>query len=195
MLLASIVLSVRLYHRGRDEGRARPAWLRPVVITVIGAGFAAWLGLRSTPAWRSDAWGLPDRTTDTFLRTVGDRPGVLLTAGSMHLVQLATRRPVLLDGGAMDALTYVPAAAPSTERVLADVYGIRLTAPPFSPSAATGELDDEAGRELWELRTLQEWQAVCRVYGVTDIVTPDDWRLHLPEVARGDAWVLYAVPR
>ena len=40
-----------------------------------------------------------DRTNDVFFGQVAAGHGLLLTAGDLHLIQLTTRRPVLLDGG------------------------------------------------------------------------------------------------
>jgi hypothetical protein len=60
-----------------------------------------------------------DRTNDCT-GTRGAGHGLLLTAGDMHLVQLQTRRPVLLDGGGLDRLPYSIAAAPQMVAILRD---------------------------------------------------------------------------
>ena len=71
---------------------------------------------------RSD-FSLLDRTNDPFLAEVAaDRTGLIATGGSLRLVQLRTRRPVLLDGGSLDTLPYAPEGGPAMDRILRDVY-------------------------------------------------------------------------
>ena len=71
-----------------------------------------------------------DRTNDPFFAAVAaEREGFVLTAGSYQLVQLYTRRPVLLCG-ALDTLPYAPESGPAMENILRDVYGADLLNPP-----------------------------------------------------------------
>ena len=66
-----------------------------------------------------------DRTNDPFYQAVAaDRRGLTVTAGSFQLVQLYTRRPVLIDSGALDTMVYAPEGGPATARIVTDVYGI-----------------------------------------------------------------------
>ncbi len=136
---------------------------------------------------------LADRTTSEVFAAAAGRTGLLLTASNIHLAQLKTRRPVLVDGAAIDGLAYVPEAAPATERILREVYGIDLLAPPFSPRSAVGSVPADTGKRLWEDRTAADWVTLGHRFGVTDVLTFADWRLHLPEVARADGFVLYAI--
>ena len=73
--------------------------------------------------------GLLERSV-TSPRLPPRQNGLLLTGGSLHLIQFRTRRPVLLDGGGLDALPYAPESGPEMQRVLLDVYGIDLLNPP-----------------------------------------------------------------
>lgn len=137
-----------------------------------------------------------DRTfeSDDALLTAARRPGLLLTAGGMHLVQLRTRRAVLLDGGALDAVNYVPRAAPEMVRILQRVYGVDFFHPTGALALAhTGALDAETGRDLWEARTPGDWRAIGAEFGVTDVLTPADWSLTLPVIARSTSFVLYSI--
>jgi hypothetical protein len=50
-----------------------------------------------------------DRTNDPlFAPMAAETEGVALSAGSYQLVQLYTRRPMLIDGGGIDTVTYAP---------------------------------------------------------------------------------------
>jgi hypothetical protein len=120
--------------------------------------------------------------------------GMLLTASNIRATQLRTRRPVLLEGPALNQLPYVPESGPSMNRVLRRVYGEDLLAakPPDSPRG--GGLDRESGRELWEAREPHEWQALAREFGFTQIVTYSTWKLKLPLVAREEKLSLYTIP-
>ena len=121
-------------------------------------------------------------------------PGLLLTASNIHLAQSEDRRGVLVDGGAIDGLAHVPEAVPLPS-ASPEVYGIDLLAPPFPPRSAVGALPIETGKQLWEARSAADWAIVGDRFGVTDVLTFADWRLHLPEVARADGFVLYAISR
>jgi hypothetical protein len=126
------------------------------------------------------------------LASIRDRPGLLLTAGDLHLIQGVTRRPVVLDGGALDFLPYVPKAAPVTDRVLRELYDSSLTIeiPDFSPD---GTLPPDVARHAWETRLLHEWRVLADRWRFTDIVTPNDWQLQLPLVARDGELAVWTV--
>ena len=56
---------------------------------------------------------------------------------------------------------------------------------------------DEVARAAWPhtrmIRTPGDWQIIMREFGVTDIVTPADWRLNLPVIATSDNYALYGI--
>ena len=135
-----------------------------------------------------------DRTNDPLLATAAARGGLLLTAGDLHLIQAATRRPVLLDGGAIDTLVYVPAAAGSADRIATVVYGQPLTEPAPDDWGADGAFPPWLGQQLWSDRTPDEWAAIGLEFGITDILTPADWTLQLPRVVSDDRYVLWTIP-
>ena len=57
-----------------------------------------------------------DRTNDLFFAAVAaETEGVVLTGGSYQLVQLYTHRPVLIDGGGLDTVTYAPETGPAMQ--------------------------------------------------------------------------------
>jgi hypothetical protein len=112
---------------------------------------------------------------------------LLLTSGTMQLIQLWTRRPVLLDAGALDEMAYVPQAAPQVDRILRAVYGIDTSRLPDS-------FDAHTARALWEERTVAEWQRIGHQFGVTDVLTYEGWALKLPVVARSSGFTLYGIP-
>ncbi len=135
-----------------------------------------------------------DRRTDALLRETAARPGLLLTAANLHLIQAATRRPVLIDGGALDALVYVPQGANVSERILRRVYDVTLTQPGSIEAGSDGALPEWLGETTWPERTLDEWQAIRGLFGVTDILTDSAWSLRLPLVARDDRLALWHIP-
>ena len=68
-----------------------------------------------------------DRTNDVFFADVAARQGVLLLAGDLRLIQLRTRRPVLLDAGALDTVMYSLETGAAMQRMLRDIYGLDLS--------------------------------------------------------------------
>ena len=86
--------------------------------------------------------------------------GLLLTGGDLHLVQLRTRRPVLLDGGGLDALPYAIESAPEMDRILREVYGVDLLSPP-EEARFRGSIPPEFTRAVWQSYTREQWEALA----------------------------------
>lgn len=116
--------------------------------------------------------------------------GLLLLGTDMNKMQLYTRRPVLLDPGALDMLPYAPEGGPEFERILRDAYGIDFF---NSPGSAT--LGIEPTKTLWQSWTLADWQRIRNEFNVTQVLTSADWILQLPELRR-TSWghILYQIP-
>jgi hypothetical protein len=131
---------------------------------------------------------------DPVVRALRAGSGMVLVGSDINFIQAWTRRPVLLRGESIDVFAYAPEAAPAVATILARVYGIDFHSPP-AEARRRGGLGRDSGRELWESRTLDDWIAVTREFGVTEIVTWNDWRLRLPLAARGQELNLYRVPR
>jgi hypothetical protein len=167
--------------------RVRPAVVRTlaVALTVVVV-----LGVIQFPARATS--DVQDRTSEAFYRQVASRPGMLLTAFQLHLIQAPTRRAVLLDGLALDTLLYVPQAAPETDRILRRVYGTSLAASQRAHAGAI--LDEESNRSLWENRSADEWRALALEFGFTDILAYSTWTLQLPRVTEQADLTLYTVP-
>jgi hypothetical protein len=190
-----------------------------LLAAVIGIGIVKWLALRrgagmvraGTIALMTAAAGLSlltglerdrvgrvsllhDRTNDRLFGLAARESGMLLTGGDLHLIQLRTRRPVLLDSGGLDALPYTLEAAPATDRILRDVYGIDLFRPP-EEARGEGRVPIQANRLVWEAYRLARWQEIATKYGVTQVMAPADWQLQLPIIAAGQGMVLYTIPK
>src|SRR6185436_11550308 len=65
-----------------------------------------------------------DRTNDRVYGMLGIGHGLVATGGDLHLIQLRTRRPVLIDGGGLDGLPYALEPSALSARILRDVYDI-----------------------------------------------------------------------
>lgn len=128
-----------------------------------------------------------------LIQTASSRPGTILTAGNLHLIQLVTRRPVLLDGGALDIFPYILDTAPRFNEILRDVYGLDVFIAPAAGSRNLG-VASYSHQLLWERRGLDEWLKIRYKFGVTDILTPDTWSLSLPLIAKGSKLKLYTIP-
>ena len=134
-----------------------------------------------------------DRTNEALFAAAARGSGLLLTGGDLHLVQLRTRRPVLIDGGGLDGLAYSLEAGPAMDRILREVYGIDLFNPP--PEArGWGRIPSRANRAIWEHYSRQKWLEIGRAYRVTEVLTEADWPLDLPIVAQNRWYLLYRIP-
>lgn len=184
--------------RSGAETSAAPAarpWSRGGPISGAARGLTLGvLAVSAVATWRlSSPTVFRDRTNDPFFAAVAAEPqGVVLTGGSFHLVQLYTRRPVLLDGGALDTVSYAPEAGPATERILRDVYGIDYFNP---PRAVTGAfIPHSITKPVWEGTSREKWRAIGRTYGVRQVLTRAGWTLDLPMTAETGSLRLFRIP-
>ncbi len=137
---------------------------------------------------------LANYNNDPVYAAASKHPGMLLTASRLRAGQLKTRRPVLLEGAALNQLPYVPASGPEMNRILKSVYGDDLFLPRPPGWKTNGGLGVASGRALWERRTVTDWQNIAAEFGVTDVMTYADWKLKLPVVARTTDATLYRIP-
>jgi hypothetical protein len=119
--------------------------------------------------------------------------GILLTGGSLDLIQLKTRRPVLLNGGGLDGLPYAPESGPAVERILRDVYAIDFFNPPEA-ARGRGAVPSAINQAAWEKFSVEKWQQVRQAYGVTEVLTPADWQMPLKLIAGDPSHRLYQLP-
>jgi hypothetical protein len=134
-----------------------------------------------------------DRTNDVFFADVAARPGVLLVAGDLHLIQLRTRRPVLLDTGALDTVMYSLETGAAMQRMLREIYGLDLFNPP-PDAVGAGRIPALSHRETWEGYSPETWRAIRRDFGVTQVLAYADWALQLPVASQSRRLLLYDIP-
>jgi hypothetical protein len=170
---------------------ARSTW--PATLHVLALVLAGSAGAYTTLIFRGHAFEFEDRTNTPFFEQLAAGRGVLLTGGDLYLVQLRTRRPVLLNGGALDTVVYTPESVPAANRILLDVYGIDLLKPP-TDARGGGIIPPETNRGNWERYSLERWQAIGTVYDVADVLTPGDWELAIPLIAADHGLRLYRIP-
>jgi hypothetical protein len=131
---------------------------------------------------------------DPVIAAARRETGMLLVVPRLGLVQLHTRRPVLMNGEAMNQLTYVPASGPPMNEIVKRVYGDDLLAPRPAGWQNWGGLMPHSGYELWQRRSTADWQRLGREFGFTGILTGPEWDLALPVVDADETWLLYRVP-
>jgi hypothetical protein len=134
-----------------------------------------------------------DRTNDVFFADVAAREGVLLLAGDLRLIQLRTRRAVLLDAGALDTVMYSLETGAAMQRMLRDIYGLDLANPP-PDAVGAGRIPALSHRDTWERYPLEKWQAIRREFGVTQVLAYGDWALQLPVASQSRRLLLYDIP-
>ena len=157
------------------------------------AVFAVWmlrLMVDPTPFLRDLRYR--DRVRDHVYAAAAEGSGLLATGGDLHLIQLRTRRPVLIDGGGLDGLAYAADTGPAMARLLLDVYGVDFFNPP--EGRGRGTIPRETSRAVWESYSQERWGEIKRRYGVTEVVALIDWRLDLPLVAESWDLRLYRIP-
>jgi hypothetical protein len=183
----AIVLALAVASR-RPERASSAGWLRVgTTAALIGAVAVAY----RVPA--RGAHIFIDRTNNVVLSAAAAGPGLLLTAGDAHLMQLRTRRPMLVDTGALDTIPYTPGSGPVLDRILRDIYGVDLFEPP-PEVRGEGRLLERSHKRAWEESSREKWREIRARYRVSQVLTPAGWQLDLPIVAGDRRYLLYALP-
>jgi len=182
--------------RGADAGVVLDPPSMPAVLASLRTALLGVLVLYAVPALQSReprALFFRDRTHDPVFAAAAAGDGLLLTGGTLHLIQLRTRRPVLLDGGGLDGLAYALEAGPAMNRILRDVYAVDLLNPP-EEGRWTGSIPPATNRRAWERYSRRRWEEIRRTYNVTQVLTEGEWVLDLPVVAQTQDFRLYEIP-
>jgi hypothetical protein len=187
LLAATLVAIVAVWLSNGRASAASRVLRAATVVVMVWAGREAWRLSGPTP------FTFLDRTNDPVFQQLSKGTGVLVTGGNLHLIQLRTRRPVLLDGGALDGLPYALEAGPQMDRILRDVYSIDLFNPP-EEARYTGSVPSQHNRTAWEGFTAEKWQAIAHQYGVSQVVTPGYWDLKLPVAGQNRTVTVYDIP-
>jgi len=137
---------------------------------------------------------LTDRTNDDFYLKISQREGLLLVNSEFSLIQLRTRRPILADMASPNFFTYAPEAVIGFNDLLLKIYGINLLEAPAIENQHK-EIPSQFYKELWEKRTMEQWQEIRNKFGVSDILTNPDWILSLPVVVKSSDGILYEIPQ
>jgi hypothetical protein len=175
---------------------------RQVLLRWRAASFVtalASIGLLSVAvSQRADAgWQLLRKVEDdpVLLAARRESSNMLLVVPRLCLVQLRTRRPVLLNGEAMNQITYVPASGPAMNHIVKRIYGDDILVPRPSSWQNWGGLMQHSGYQLWESRDPATWKELAREFGFTNVLTGPEWKLQLPVVARSKTLILYGLPK
>jgi uncharacterized membrane protein len=203
VLVASVTMLVKLFLFLRSKyGVSKPYGLYLAKgMTCLGLIAAIiMVGVETYNGWRYNQYSryewltndLRDRTNDPLFARAYKGKGMLLTCADLYLIQLRTRRPVLIEGGALDNLPYAPAAGPEMEKILREVYGIDFFNPP-DEAKRRAMIPVYYTKPIWEARSPAEWYALRERFGVTDVMAYADWKLALPEIARNERLVLYQI--
>jgi hypothetical protein len=183
----------RLWSLYKLSGWGRPLFGITLVVMVIISGLVL---LKSYKVWTIRKDSLRDWTNDSFWTEVSLAKGMILSGSNIGLVQLRTRRPVLLDGHELGQLPYTmnSGAWIQTAHILLDIYGVDvLDPPPEIREKRPGALLHDTGKALWESRQPTDWLRIGQEYGVTHILTYLNWELRLPRVESNDRFILYKI--
>jgi hypothetical protein len=187
---ALLVAVVSRWSVSRDAPAVSPG--RSPAATIAWLASLGFVAASAVLTWRLYApAAFTDRTNDPlFAAAAADQHGMLLTAGTFHLVQLRTRRPVLFDGGGVDELNYAAEGGPEMERILREVYGIDFFKP--APESAGSGINGFT-KPIWEGYSRDKWMRIARDFGVSQVMTPADWTLDLPMAIEHEGLRLYRI--
>jgi hypothetical protein len=174
-------------------GAAMGAMAAVNAVRIVLAAAVVWVAAGPAHAVDEHNTIFRDRTNDLLFRSTSRGEGLLLTGGDLHLIQLRTRRPVLLEGGGLDGLAYALEAAPAMDRILREVYGIDLFNPP-EEARHRGTVPPAFNRDVWQGYGAERWREIKAEYNVRQVLVPSDWALALPIAAQSRRYLLYDIP-
>jgi hypothetical protein len=79
------------------------------------------------------------------------------------------------------------------QRMLRDIYGLDLFNPP-PDAVGAGRIPPLAHRKTWEGYSREQWSAIRRRFGVTQVLAYGDWTLQLPVASQSRRLLLYDIP-
>lgn len=190
LLALSVVVVGVLYAPLPATLDRKPRQIHPVFPVFSLAVLAALISMLVSAPQPFSPW-----TDREIWDTAREGEGLLITSGNQHTIQVRTRRPLLLNVGALDQIVQVPASGPAAARDLEAVYGINLFDPPEDIRAGRpGSLLPESSRDVFESRTREEWADIARRYGATQVLTDAAWTLDLAVAEGNETWTLYTLP-
>jgi hypothetical protein len=198
-IAAYAALAILLFATSRERTLLQPVTrhlrAQPLLLSIplwLGiAGIAASTATTAVRGFDVRLARLRDHTIDRVLGAASRRDGLLLVAPRIPTPQLITRRPVLLDPGALDMLPYALAGGPAVERSLRIGYGVEFFEPPAA-SLHEARLPPEFVQPIWEARTAAQWSDVATALGVTDVLVPASWKLQgIPLIEQNQLYALY----
>lgn len=177
---------------GSQSNRISRRMIAGLAAILLAGGAAVLLFSSRTPsAFRPHQFG--DPSDRSLFSTAAAAPGLLLAPIDEPLVQLRTRRPVLVDAGSFDTVPYALEGAPETDRIFREVYGFDIFHPP--DVIRTDEASSvDFNRGVWEAYSTDRWRTIRRDWNVTQVLVPVDWRLALPAIAASTHYCLYMIP-
>jgi hypothetical protein len=111
--------------------------------------------------------------------------GVSLTApGTSNVALQGLGLPIYLHTeNGIDFVPYIPELADDVAQAIEELYGVDFASPSSETACGCVPNLDEI-RIAWESRSVIEWVALSQKFGFRNVVTPDDWDLHLSATFR-----------
>ena len=142
--------------------------------------------LMSVPLSKESWTVFHDPRNGSFWNALSKEPGMLLTSPGVSLVQLRTRRPVLLDIASIDGLPYALQSGPLMNTILKEIYDGDL----FSSG---GSIVPDSSQPNWESKSPEAWKKLGQKFGFSQILTTSEWHLKLSINTQNDDYTLYQI--
>lgn len=130
--------------------------------------------------------------TNKFFKLVSEEGAPIISCPNCRHVQYLTKNPILIEVDTMDDLSYFPAASSRFNEILKNIYGYGFEDRP-SEWGDTVHIPENAIKELWEKRTLEEWKTLSKSYEFKGIITPKEWNLSIGLTYEGSRYNYYRI--
>jgi hypothetical protein len=120
---------------------------------------------------------------------------VLVSPSMTQAAERAGHVPLLIDPGNIDFIPYKPETVNVIARIIETAYGVSFINPPLDMrhhGGFDGHID--TGHLLWEKMTIDQWKGLSKSLGIRGVLTPSDWKLHLPVQIMDKEFIFYKIP-
>jgi hypothetical protein len=102
--------------------------------------------------------------------------------------------PLLIEPDNIDFIPYKPETVETIAHIFEMAYGVSFSNPPYTMRHWGGlSGHGETGHLFWEKMSGAQWVHLSRTLGVGGVITPSDWKLHLPILLSGKEFIFYRI--
>ena len=97
-------------------------------------------------------------------------------------------KPYIINAHFIDHLPYHPYTVSETKAIIEEIYEIDFNNP---PRKYTGAIKDTWYRNIFEKKSVKNWNEIAKKFNISAIILPDNWNIKLKKSFTSDNYSLY----